>query len=242
MSTLQDRVIRAFERREKSAEHGERVTRAALARAAGVRQPSVTDWFNGKTLSLKGKTLLGAAAYLKVRPEWLGSDKGPMEIETSTRRTARPFATDAADRTPHDGYIRLEVMAEAAAGPGRFSPQDSEVVRHVDVLETWVRQTLRASPTQLRVLTARGHSMTGVIEDGDVLFVEPCTSFENDGLYVLTVGDLLRVKRLRLRVTDRQLSIESTDGSTPELVPLSMIDDSVRIQGRVIGAWALRRL
>lgn len=139
------------------------------------------------------------------------------------------------------GYVRLPILAEASAGPGA-DHDGFELVEHVDVAEEWVRRTLRANPSQLRVLTARGHSMTGQVEDGDVMFVEPCIQFVDDGLYVIAVGGLLRVKRLRLRVTDHVLSIESNDGSSPETLPLSHVDDTLRICGRVIGAWSLKRL
>ncbi len=145
------------------------------------------------------------------------------------------------DGSPATGYVRLPILAEASAGPG--ADQDGfELIEHVDVAEDWVRRTLRANPNQLRVLTARGHSMAGQIEDGDAMFVEPCVQFVDDGLYVIAVGGLLRVKRLRLRVTDQVLSIESNDGSSPETLPLSHVDDTLRICGRVIGAWSLKRL
>lgn len=147
----------------------------------------------------------------------------------------------AASAAPPDGYVRLSVLGEAAAGAGRMAIDSAEIVPQIDVLESWIRTALRANPARLRVLTARGHSMPGVAEDGDVMFVEPCTTFETDGIYVLTVGELLRVKRLRLRLADRQISIESTDGSAPEMVPVSRLDDDIRIQGRVVGAWTLRR-
>ncbi len=146
----------------------------------------------------------------------------------------------ARDAVPPDGYVRLPVLAEAAAGAGRAT--SGELVCQVDALEAWLRQTLRTNPRTVRVLTARGHSMTGLIEDGDVMFIEPCTQFETDGLYVLSVDDLLRVKRLRLRVVDRLLSIESNDGSAPETASLEDVGTRVRIHGRVVAAWNLRRL
>lgn len=179
----------------------------------------------------------------------------PISLDAA-RAYARGFGISLAEISPRfdglntvsgtdgdDGYIRLPLMAEAAAGPGRVPIDiDGEVVRHVEVLESWIRQTLKANPKQLYVLTARGGSMRGVVEDGDVMFVEPCTDFQDDGLYVLTVGDLLRIKRLRLRVLDRQLSIESTDGSAPEVVPRNSVGDTIFIQGRVVGAWGLRHV
>lgn len=51
-------------------------TKAALARACQVKGPSVVDWFNGKTLSLKGRSLVRAAAYLGVDPGWLATGSG----------------------------------------------------------------------------------------------------------------------------------------------------------------------
>ena len=139
------------------------------------------------------------------------------------------------------GYVRLPIMAEAAAGAGR-NADAIELVEHVDVAESWVRQTLKANPGRLQVLTARGHSMTGLIEDGDVLFVEPCVDFREDGVYIISVEGLIRVKRLRVRIVDRMLSIESNDGSQAETVPLVEVGEAVRICGRVVGAWSLRRL
>lgn len=142
---------------------------------------------------------------------------------------------------PAEGYVRLPILAEAAAGAGS-DPDAYELIEHVDVAEAWVRSALRANPATLRVLTARGQSMRGVVEDGDVMFVAPVTDFRDDGIYVIAVGGLLRVKRLRLLVRDRMLSIESTDGSPAETLPLGDVGDSLRICGRVLGAWSLRRM
>lgn len=141
---------------------------------------------------------------------------------------------------PRAGYVRLPVLASASAGPGLIADVD-EVVEHVEVLESWVRQTLRSNPKKLQVLTARGSSMRGQVEDGDVMFVEPCTGFERDGLYIIAVGDLLRVKRLRVLLVDERLSIESNDGSAPELLPLAEANDRLRICGQVVAAWTLTK-
>jgi SOS-response transcriptional repressor LexA len=140
------------------------------------------------------------------------------------------------------GYVRLPVLAEAAAGPGRVAQHEIELVEHVDVSEDWVRRTLRANPRALSVLTARGHSMRGIIEDGDVLFVEPVDRFRDDGIYVIAVGDLLRVKRLRLSVLDRTLLIESNDGSPAEVIAQSQASEALQVLGRVVGAWSLKRI
>lgn len=56
-----------------------RGTKAALARFCKVKEPSVADWFNGKTKTLEGENLLNAAKFFNVSPEWLATGKGPRE-------------------------------------------------------------------------------------------------------------------------------------------------------------------
>lgn len=61
---------------EAAADMGERFNRADLQNACGVTKASVSDWFTGKTKSLKGDTLVAAAAYFGVSASWLGDGKG----------------------------------------------------------------------------------------------------------------------------------------------------------------------
>ncbi len=53
-------------------------TYADLARAAGIRPASVSNWFSGKTKSL-GKALLPVSRFLNVNPDWLATGKGAMQ-------------------------------------------------------------------------------------------------------------------------------------------------------------------
>lgn len=69
MRTLKDRV-------EECTRRHPGVTQADIARAAGIKQPSVTDWFNGKTVSLKLKPAVKAAALWGCDPLWLGEGEG----------------------------------------------------------------------------------------------------------------------------------------------------------------------
>lgn len=139
---------------------------------------------------------------------------------------------------PPDGYVRLPVMAEASAGPGRAPLL--EAVRPVDVLESYIRQKLNANPRNLEVLTARGNSMTGLIEDGDIMFVMPTKEFTEDGIYILTLDDFVRVKRLSISMASGSVVIESNDGRRAEEVPLKEASYRLHIQGRVVGSWSIR--
>jgi transcriptional regulator with XRE-family HTH domain len=55
-----------------------KVTNAALAKACGVKPPSVTDWCNGRTKTIEGAHLLKAADCLGVRAKWLAEGVGLM--------------------------------------------------------------------------------------------------------------------------------------------------------------------
>lgn len=60
------------------------LSKAGLARACGVKAPSVTDWVNGRTKALEGSNLLHASDYLGVRPRWLAEGIGPMTDSGNT--------------------------------------------------------------------------------------------------------------------------------------------------------------
>ncbi|QDB82235.1 LexA family transcriptional regulator [Acinetobacter pittii] len=54
-----------------------------LARAVGVKPPSVSDWLSGKSKTMEGENLLRASKFLNVNPSWLASGTG--EIQASTK-------------------------------------------------------------------------------------------------------------------------------------------------------------
>lgn len=70
-STLKDRMRKAMDGPPK-------ITGAALARACGIKPPSVSAWLSGHTKSIDGSHLLAAARLLRVRPEWLADGLGHM--------------------------------------------------------------------------------------------------------------------------------------------------------------------
>lgn len=251
-------------------EHGLNPNSLAKATHHKTKQPQIHRFLKGTALEPKRSTWSPVAQLFKIPVEaffdpraadtaWAAHLSARKEIKHSDQPAEQPhafgMAQDLSDAPstlasttrgdamrqvpPADGYVRLPMMGEAAAGDGR---EAIELVEHVDVADDWVRRTLRTNPATLRVLTARGHSMTGQIEDGDVMFVAPAAHFDDDGIYIIEVGGLLRVKRLRLRVLDQLLSIESNDGRAAETIPLSQVDGNLRICGRVLGAWSLRKM
>ncbi len=79
---LKIRIAKALEHRQRIATRGETVNQTTLAAAAKVKQASVSNWFSGKTLSLKAATADLAAAYLKVNPGYLSGTSAIMVLPT----------------------------------------------------------------------------------------------------------------------------------------------------------------
>lgn len=74
---------------------------------------------------------------------------------------------------PAEGCVRLAVLdLQAGAGSGAEPDDHPAVSEYLEVMESWVRHTLRARPESLKVLAARGDSMSPTIHDGDLLFVD----------------------------------------------------------------------
>lgn len=100
MSTLQDRFLLL---RSKKPE----ITNADLARLTGAKPPSVGDWFNGQTKSLKADTASKAAKAYGVSAMWLATGDGEMVPPHLAAQQAGTFTITAAGQAP---IIRPEAM------------------------------------------------------------------------------------------------------------------------------------
>jgi len=142
------------------------------------------------------------------------------------------------------GYVRFELLdVVVSAGHGAFAPQHHEILQHIDVLESWARQTLgTADPEWVKLVVAKGDSMAPTIQNGDIIFVDTRhTQFESDGIYTMDWQGRTLVKRLRM-LTDGRMAIQSDNqvAYPPEYVTAATASQLV-ISGLVLGWWALRR-
>ena len=147
------------------------------------------------------------------------------------------------DAATEDGYVRMELLSPTpSAGRGKLVSEAPYVVRHLDVLESWARTTLGcADPSRVKLLTCVGDSMEGTIKDRDVVFVDLAQNcFTHPGIYVLSVGENLLVKRLDMTVTgDLDVISDNRDKYAPQRVHAADLDQ-VSIAGKVVGWWTLK--
>ncbi|MFY3460542.1 helix-turn-helix domain-containing protein [Achromobacter xylosoxidans] len=126
MNTLADRLKAAM------ADAG--VRQLDLARATGVSAPSVNNWLSGKTRTLKGVSLVKAAAALGVNDLWLAEGSGP-RLRTSGPAPLpksdeswpfRSLSPERYDQLPDyiKGVIEGRVLAEVEAWEARSRPKE----------------------------------------------------------------------------------------------------------------------
>lgn len=234
MKTLAERLIHA------RAESGY-PDQAAAAKAAGLTASALNQLESGETRSMKALTALALAdAYPRFNWRWLISGRAPMHTDAHSET---PRTVVVATGEPSPGYVRLPLLGmEASMGNGVMDQPYHDVVEFLDVAEWWAAQNLPRDHTNVRVITARGDSMAGVINDGDIVFVDVRVNhFQGDGLYVFNWQGRALVKRLVPSLKSGQLQIVSANPAYPaELVAMSELD-SLHIAGKVVAWWTLRR-
>lgn len=73
MNTLAERLKEAME--------DAAVKQVDIARAAGIKPPSVADWLTGRTKNIRGANLVSVARFLNVSEAWLADGRLPKERE-----------------------------------------------------------------------------------------------------------------------------------------------------------------
>ena len=166
-------------------------TRTDLARAAGVSRPSVTDWYNGKTLRL-GKALVPAARYLGVTPEWLNDGrlpKHPADASTLTRvgERAEPYAS----------AFEIPLLDAPGSCGGRMGGIHMEDGTKVIKDSSWFTKH-QVEPQHVVCVIADGDGNADYICHGDAVFFDTSrVKAESGVIYLVRHPDGLRIKRLR---------------------------------------------
>lgn len=162
------------------------VSQAALARACGVKPPSVSGWLSGKSKFLRGENLLMAARALNVSEDWLATGRGDMAQGASRRaeipENESPFFDEPVDMVPA-GSVRVGasipsvpipiIKLRLRAGISGYTEEPDIHDGDHGILDVPldVINDMRLDPRELMVLRIKGMSMEPMMFEDDKVVV-----------------------------------------------------------------------
>ena len=121
---------------------------------------------------------------------------------------------------------------QAAAGHGQLAG-DEKPIFTMAFRRYWVENYITRDTKNLSVISVKGDSMIGVLNDGDSILVNHGETTPRDGLYVLRLNENLLVKRLQL-MPGGIINVISANEAYPTFeINLNHMTDDVAIIGRV---------
>lgn len=220
-TTLQDRICKRLQ------QLGLRET--DVAKLANVNRSFLHDVLRGRSKRPNPEKLSRVATALKVDLHWLLTGQGNIQ-------GIAPF-----DEGADEDFIAIPyVEARPSMGGGAVVEEPVETGRDFHFRRAWIRDKLRASPSNLRVLHVEGDSMLPTLEDGDTILLDLSLKRPTPpGIFVLHDGMGLVAKRLEHvpNSTPHKIRILSDN---PLYSPYERSIDEIRIIGRI--RWFAREL
>lgn len=195
---------------EQKRRNGKRVTKAELARAAGVSDTTVGNWLKGDH-GIDAPNARALANYLRVDPLWLETGEGGSAQRIPLAHSADSDVDEAPEivRTPQ----RIPVVGRVQAGDNGLLHIDDFNAEHPDGYLVWY-----ATCADAYALRVRGESMSPRYLPGEFVGVDPCGEvLPSDEVIVLLKDGRRMLKRL-LWIRDEQACFESVNKDYPNIV------------------------
>lgn len=161
---------------------------AQVAEMAGVNRSFVYDILRGRSTRPGLDRLAEVARVLKVELDWLIHGIGDIE-------GASPFIEN-----PDDSFVAIaHAGVRPSMGGGAVVLEENVTPgRAYHFRRSWIKHGLKASPSQLRIMTVEGDSMEPTLLEGDTVLVDMTKRAPSPpGIFVLDDGMGLVAKRLQ---------------------------------------------
>lgn len=162
------------------------------------------------------------------------------ELEEAHRARA-PVVPPLAARAD---VIDVPVMnAEGSMGYGRLVPEQEAIIDYMRLSLSFLRRRYSiTNPANLRIVIGYGDSMAPTIKNGDPVLVDVgVTDLKIDGVYVLSRGDELFIKRMQRLVGGGFEMISDNQLYKPQVIE-DLEADGLIVRGRALLAWNGRDL
>ena len=163
--------------------------------------------------------------------DWLLTGEGsPFPDSEAPKATATDTLGNPVDIDEFVFVPRYDI--QAAAGHGQLVG-DEQPIFAMAFRRYWIENYVTRDIKNLSVISVKGDSMEGVLNDGDTILINHGQTMPRDGLYVLRLNENLLVKRLQL-IPGGIVNVISANEAYPTFeIDLKNPTDDVAIIGRV---------
>jgi phage repressor protein C with HTH and peptisase S24 domain len=209
MNLLSERLLWAMQQEQKR-RNGKRVTKAEIARAAGVSDTAAGNWLKGDH-GIDAPRARAVGTYLRVDPLWLETGEGD-----PTPRAVLP-RPDEVEFDDAPAILRkpqlIPVVGRVQAGNDGLLSIDDSGSDNPEGFLAWY-----ATCTEAYALRIRGESMSPRYLPGEFVGVDPCSDvLPSDEVIVLLKDGRRMIKRL-LWIRDDQACFESVNKDHANIV------------------------
>lgn len=195
-----------------------------LARAVGVKPPSVSDWLSGKSKTMEGENLLKASKFLGVNPNWLASGNGSPTDNDKKNKDEELSNVLFRDLNLH----KIPVLDYVQAGFWHEVVYDGTTPHSYTYTDY-----LGSTPEAVFSVIVQGNSMEPDFKEGDMLIVDASLT-PKPGCFVIAQNGSYEATFKKYRV----LSHDEYGRDIFELIPLNKdfpILSSTKHEIRIIG-------
>ncbi|MDQ5377162.1 helix-turn-helix transcriptional regulator [Klebsiella pneumoniae] len=213
-----------------------KLSRASLADSLGVAVSTLQAWENGER-EPGASFIAKLSELLSVTAHWLiTGDSAELSHKPESQHSTDVLG-NVVDISEFVFVPRYNVSA--AAGHGAWNDDEAPMFS-VSFRRYWITNYLRANPRDLSVISVRGDSMEGVLNDKDIILINHADHAPGEGIYVLRIDGQLLVKRVQI-LPGLNLYISSTNQAyKPFTVSLTDTPEDFAIIGKVV--WYGRML
>lgn len=195
---------------EQKRRNGKRVSKAELARAAGVSDTAAGNWLKGDH-GIDAPKARALASYLRVDALWLETGEGSPTPGLEAPRASESDVEDAPAIARRPQLI--PVVGRVQAGNDGLLHIDDFSAQHPDGYLSWF-----ATCADAYALRIRGESMSPRYLPGEFVGVDPCGQPQpSDEVIVLLKDGRRMIKRL-LWIRDDQACFESVNKDHPNII------------------------
>jgi len=164
-----------------------------LAEIAGVKPPSVSQWLNGNTKTLKSSPAARMAKHFGLNPLWVSDGIGHMRSDTNSHPTGSLITDPGTNRLP----IRRGLFKLSAGVSGYEIEYENGESEPIFMAKRWFDHN-HYNPDRLIALKVNGRSMEPKMYDGDLVIVNTDSHTPKDGVvFAINYEGEMVIKRMK---------------------------------------------